>query len=150
MADIGTVYDNIKAELATLFPNHSRLPNPQKIEANGDDFLKQGYAFRIAPGGPNTQRFVSKTYSQLVGMEINLTRQAYFSPTAPDRYDTVYKALLADIDIILKSAHRAHLEAGTGTVVKVVDFRGIQTLTPKTESFLVATVNVDIEYHVSN
>lgn len=147
MPGITTVYDNIATQVAALLPNHIRLPNPYDIEANSDDFLKQGWGMRISDGF-NTQRFVTKQYSQLIGFQVTVTRQAYFSPTASDRYDTVYKEILGDIDLLIKSAHRNHLESDT--LVTATRMQGIDPVSTETESYWAATLTFDVEYFVNN
>lgn len=95
MSKITTIYDAIVTNMATLFPNKTRIKNPYSMSDNMAQFLYDGWGMKIGSAIPEEFEFsklkVDRTFT------IVLSRELITLDTDTDPLDTVSKAFLEDI-----------------------------------------------------
>lgn len=147
MADFATIFDEVKARLAVLFPSHTVITNPYDLEANKSFQLQKGYGLGIAPAGNNTELFLSKQRSYNIELIIPIVRQYIGTHAEITSRETVEKALLSDWEILADDCHLNNLEI-SGVNANGTSFDGIQTVITEDGSkfFRAINVNLEIEY----
>ena len=100
MTEISDIYDAIITRVDALLPNHKRLPNPFELDQNPDQYLRQGWTFRVE-SGQNTNRHQGCQESHENNFSIIITRSFSGGDLRVDKKDDTQKALLEDFQLLM-------------------------------------------------
>lgn len=95
MSKISTVYDAILVELASIFPNKTRIPYPYSLPDNNARFLIDGYGLSI--GSSSFEQFEFCNFMNSREVTVVVTREVFRTDSDSAVIDDITKALLEDI-----------------------------------------------------
>lgn len=149
MADFADIYNAFRDRLnLTLFPAGSgwtRIPDPYNLEANNDQFLRQGWGLALTPAGSNTFRSLAKNRSIEVGIIVPIVRQYRATAHNITAKEDVEKALIADFEALIDDGHKNNFEL-SGVHSTVISYDGVEAVKPDREDFRAITANITLEY----
>lgn len=145
MSNFSDLYDAIVTRVETVFPNHTRLPNPYKIEENNEAFLRQGWGLSMT-SGTNSNRQLSCSISIQRSFTISLVRKFYAVESNVDNKVTVEKQLIEDQLLLIKDlCDNSSLDA-TNSLVDFESDDGIEYVYGDKDNFLVLNSTFRVEY----
>lgn len=144
--DFSTGYDAIVARIATLLPDHHRLPDAKALDKNPDTFLKQGWGWGLAEGGQNTFRFLSCKLSMGINFTLAITRKSFALELDPVKASQAEKDLLEDLRAILTDIEQNNFNIAGSPLLKLVDFSGVLPVKTESDSYLSIVINVNAEF----
>jgi len=146
MSNITTIYDLFVTRLGVIYPSHSKLTNPHKIEENNDMLLKLGYGLRMGPG-LNTKRHLACKASIEREITIVFTRKHFALEQTLTPKQTVEKALLEDQFLLIKDVETyPDLENTVIAKIEYVSDRGIEFIYGDKDNFIQLETVFNFEY----
>lgn len=142
------VHAAVVARVATLLPDHARLPNPYELSLNNTQFLRQGWGVGITPSAENTDRFSCTKKSYRVRYRLAITRKMDALAQDAETRSEADLLLLDDFETILDDVHMNNFNAPSGALVRGSGFDGVDTVytdaVKDTYRVLYCTIEIEI------
>lgn len=137
MSQISDFYDALVTKLATVLPDHTRLPTPEKPEENPDPHIRKSQNFYIA-SDTNNNLNISCKFSSEIEVVIVLTRKIYAKELDVSGIDDAKKALLEDFYNVRSSIENDPTLGNSAAITKFdfVSHAGVQFLFLNKDSFI--------------
>lgn len=100
MSTLSTALDSLIAKMGTLFPQHTRLPNPYQPEQNAEPFLAQGYGIML--GSAQENRAAQSSVGVKRRISVIQTRSFIALDSDPSTKESTEKTLIDDQMTLLK------------------------------------------------
>ena len=127
MTAISDIYDGLLTRVSAQLTSHNRLTNPFTIEANNDDFLRQGYTIRVVGGSIADQQ--SCMLLHRTDFEVIITREHIAPDFNVGAKDDVIKNLLEDVQLIMDDFEKEPSISGSHDVL----YQGHSSIEPVDE-----------------
>lgn len=146
MSKFSTVYDQLRTELATIFPNKTEIPIPESLTQNDDNLLRDGYGLIV---GPSTQGIIDtfKDTSTIHSFDIVLTRELIRLEHDTERKHTETKNLIEDL-IGLRVSFLNFDQLTIEASIQKIDYNGMSEISfVNSDKFdiISASINFNIE-----
>lgn len=145
MSNFSDLYDAIVTRIETVLPNHTRLPNPYKVDENTELFLRQGWGVALT-SGTNPNRNLSCRISTLRSFDIIITRKFYSIEAGVTNKQSTEKELIEDQLLVIRDfCNNTSLPSALG-VVNFESDGGIEYVFSEKDNFLVLRSVFGVEY----
>lgn len=147
--DFSDIWDDIIARLATLYPNHSRLPDAYNLEANSTNLLRQGIGVSIEPTVANTLRFSSNIRSISVPIVVSFTRRYMATDSNVDGRIQADLDLIADFQTLIDDIWKNDLgidQTLNYALSEVLTADGTTAVILEKDNFRALRCNLTVEY----
>jgi len=94
MSKISTAIDYYVSQMATLFPNKTRVPNPYSLPDNNSLFLRDGYGIKVEGVALDRQDY--KHFSEAYDIGLIFCRELLRVDSNYTNFDTAVKNLMED------------------------------------------------------
>ncbi len=141
---ISNVYDDILTELASIFPNKTRIPNAYSLENNQITFMRDSYGLRVDSAAPIDRDYT--VFSRFRNFTIVLTREVVTTEVQTSQMDTAVKAMLDDF-YTLQKEFLAGDQFGSSENIDIVNvgaFSGIEFFNFEKGNFINAEIAFSI------
>jgi hypothetical protein len=147
MTKITTIYDTVRAALATILTGKLEIPNPYSLPDNPIQFLKNGYGVVIGDGTPGSFQ-VYCLDNEARTFTVILTREVYRLEVDNANLITESKNLLEDIRKV-KNDMLANDQLAINETIQKIDYAGgsgINFVSAGKHNLIYADISFSIEY----
>lgn len=125
MSKISIIYDEIIDELATLFPNKTRIPYPYSLPDNNARFMIDGYGLQIGPS--SFEQFEFCDFMNVREITVVFTKEVFRTDSDADIIDDITKALLENVYDVQKLFY-SYNELGIDQSIAKVDIGSVSAI----------------------
>lgn len=144
MSNFSTLYDAIVTRIETVLPNHTRFPNPYKVEENSETLLRQGWGVALN-GASNTNRELSCRVSIRRDFTVSISRKFYALESNVDNKESVEKQLIEDMILLIQDFYDNTALPGALGIVGYQSDAGINYVFTAKDNFLVLPITFSVE-----
>jgi hypothetical protein len=144
MSAITDVYNQLKAQIKSVLPNHQLLANPYRTADNPELLLRQGYGIQIGQGGNN--RLSVYSLSQKRQFSIVITRQAYATQSDQGAKAVTEKQIIEDQLLVLNAIEKDPTLGGLVLRAEYASDSGVSFVSTDKDNFLELTTAVSVIY----